>query len=139
MALARERKAWPGLKPAKNTTHETERPTRRNDPRIGACDFPQRIGATVDFYGVHPLIKPTVSRLSGPVLAHFGLRDNTIPPDAANALVQRIRDGGKQVEAHFYDTGHAFFNDDRSQAYDAAAAQLAWERTITFLRAALHA
>ena len=104
----------------------------------GACEFPQRIGATVDFYGVHPLIKPTVSRLSGPVLAHFGLRDNTTPPDAANALVQRIRDAGKQVEAHFYDAGHAFFNDDRSQAYDAEAAQLAWERTIAFLRAALH-
>lgn len=106
---------------------------------FGACEFPQRIGASVDFYGVHPLIKPTVSRLSGPVLAHFGLRDNTTPPDAANALVQRIREAGKQVEAHFYDAGHAFFNDDRSQAYDADAAQLAWQRTIKFLRSALPA
>ncbi len=105
---------------------------------FGACEFPQRIGATVDFYGVHPLIKPMVSRLTGPVLAHFGLRDDTVPPDAAKALVQRIHDAGKRAEAHFYDAGHAFFNDDRSQAYNAEAAQLAWDRTIAFLKSALH-
>lgn len=101
---------------------------------FAACEYPERIVAAVDFYGVHPAIKPNVSQLSGPVLAHFGLRDSTTPPAAADALVNRIRDAGKEVEAFSYDAGHAFFNDQRPTVYDAAASTLAWERTLAFLK-----
>jgi len=34
-------------------------------------------------------------------------------------------------------TGHAFFNDDRPEAYHDAAAATAWARTLEFLRATL--
>lgn len=102
-----------------------------------ATVYPERIGATVDFYGVHPSVKPDVSRLSGPVLAHFATRDKSTPPDVANALVKQIRDAGKQVEAYFYEADHAFFNDQRPTVYNADAAKLAWTRTVDFLRKAL--
>ena len=41
--------------------------------------------------------------------------------------------GGSFV-AHFYEADHAFFNDERPAVYSAASAQLAWERTLDFLR-----
>lgn len=104
---------------------------------FAASEYPEHIGAVVNFYGVHPAAKPNVARLSGPVLQHFGLHDKTTPPEAAKELTERIRDAGKQVESYFYDAGHAFFNDQRPQVYNPAAAKLAWERTLSFLRGAL--
>ncbi len=41
---------------------------------------------------------------------------------------------GADVQAHFYDAGHAFFNDARPEAYTEDAAKLAWSRTLAFLR-----
>lgn len=102
-----------------------------------ACEFPDRIGACVDFYGVHPAVKPDVSRLSGPVLAHFATRDKSTPPDVANALIKQIKDAGKRIDAYFYEADHAFFNDQRPRVYNEQAATLAWKRTIDFLRKAL--
>jgi carboxymethylenebutenolidase len=32
---------------------------------------------------------------------------------------------------------HAFFNEDRAEVYDAASAELLWERTVAFLHAQL--
>jgi carboxymethylenebutenolidase len=99
-----------------------------------ACEFPEIIGNAVDFYGAHPAVKPDFTKLSGPVQGHFANRDKSTPPEAANALIQQIRDAGKQIDAHFYDADHAFFNDARPEVYDAEAARLAWERTLGFLR-----
>lgn len=104
---------------------------------FAACEAPDRICAAVDFYGVHPAVTPDVSKLSGPVLAHFATRDKSTPPAVANALVERIRAAGKEVDAYFYDADHAFFNDERPAVYNAEAANLAWERTVTFLKRAL--
>lgn len=39
---------------------------------------------------------------------------------------------------HFYDAGHAFFNDQNLLGtYNAELAQLAWSRTVDFLRGEL--
>lgn len=102
-----------------------------------ACQFPDRIRAVVDFYGIHPEVNPDVSRLSGPVLAHFAKHDRSVSQEAAAALVARIQDAGKEVEAYTYDAKHAFFNDQRPQVHDRTAADLAWIRTLDFLRRAL--
>ena len=104
---------------------------------FAACEYPERIDAVVDFYGVHPAAKPDVTRLSGPVLAHFANRDKSTTPAIANALVERIRDAGKDVEVHFYEADHAFFNDQRPTVYNAEAAKLAWDRTLAFLKKTL--
>src|SRR5438067_2141605 len=104
---------------------------------FAACEFPERISAAVDFYGIHPAVKPDFSRLSGPVLAHFAKHDRSVSPAAAATLVAGVQDAGKEIEAHTYDAKHAFFNDQRPQVYDAASAELAWIRTLDFLRRAL--
>jgi carboxymethylenebutenolidase len=104
---------------------------------FGATAHPDVIDAAVDFYGIHPKVNPDVSTLSGPVLAHFGKRDKSVPEDAARGLVERIERAGKKVEAHFYDADHAFFNDTRPEVYDRGSAELAWNRTLDFLRRVL--
>jgi carboxymethylenebutenolidase len=104
---------------------------------FGACAHPDVIDATVDFYGIHPKVDPDVSKLSGPVLAHFGRRDKSVNEQTARALVDRIKGAGKTVETYFYDAGHAFFNDQRPEVYDSQSAELAWKRTLEFLRRAL--
>jgi carboxymethylenebutenolidase len=104
---------------------------------FGATAHSDVVRAAVDFYGIHPKVNPDISRLSGPVLAHFGRRDKSVPEQAARALVDSIEAAGKTVEAHFYDADHAFFNDQRPEVYDRRSAELAWDRTVEFLRQAL--
>ncbi len=95
------------------------------------------VGAAVDFYGIHPNVTPDFSKLGGPVLCHFGKADEFVAEADARALAEAIKAAGGDVEAHFYEAGHAFFNDSRPDAYAEASAKLAWERTLTFLRANL--
>jgi carboxymethylenebutenolidase len=48
--------------------------------------------------------------------------------------VRLITDAGGEASVYDYaETGHAFFNDDRPEVYNAAAATLSWDRTLTFL------
>ena len=104
---------------------------------FGAAAHPDVINAIVDFYGIHPKVDPDVSKLSGPVLAHFGRRDKSVNEKTARGLVDRIKAAGKTIDAHFYDADHAFFNDQRPEVYDPQSAELAWRRTLDFLRRSL--
>jgi carboxymethylenebutenolidase len=97
-----------------------------------ACEYPERIAAAVDFYGVHPNVKLRLDNLGAAVLAHFALKDNRTPPDKARELVRRMEAAGKHVESYFYDAEHAFFNDARPKVYSRADATEAWKRTIEF-------
>jgi carboxymethylenebutenolidase len=103
---------------------------------FAATEHPE-IAACVDFYGIHPHVKPDFGKLSGKVLCHWGKTDGFVKTEAAEALVASMRAAGADVESHHYDAGHAFFNDSRPEAFDPAAAKLAWDRTLTFLRANL--
>ncbi len=93
------------------------------------------VGAVVDFYGIHPNVKPDYSKLSGPVLGLFAERDGFVTPQTAREVDAAIKKAGKQSEIHIYpDVDHAFFNDDNKAAYNKVAADDAWRRTTTFFR-----
>lgn len=116
--------------------------------RIGAVGFcmggqlalyagmalPERIGAVVDFYGIHPNVPVDPARLKVPVLGHFGTRDASIPVQNPRDLAAAVQAAGGQFEVCFYEADHAFFNDTRPAVYDQTASRLAWERTLAFLR-----
>lgn len=92
------------------------------------------IGATVDFYGIHPNVKPDYAKLSGPVLGLFAEKDAFVTPAVAREVDRAIRAAGKNSEIHIYPgIDHAFFNDERSDVYNRAAATDAWRRTLAFL------
>jgi len=93
------------------------------------------VGACANFYGIHPNVKPDYSKLAGPVLGLFGERDQHVSPTVAKALDAAIKGAGRQSEIHIYpNADHAFFNDERPDAYNKAAADDAWRRTLALFR-----
>jgi carboxymethylenebutenolidase len=99
-----------------------------------ACATP-KVGACVDFYGVHQNVTIDFSGLESPVLGLFGENDSFVTPEVARKVEHDIRSAGKQIEIHLYpDADHAFFNDSRPDAYNPDAARDAWERTLRFFR-----
>jgi len=91
------------------------------------------VGAAIDFYGIHPNVKPDFAQLQCPILGLFAENDDFVNGEAVNALVAAVEAAGKSIEHHTYPgTGHAFFNDSRPEAYSADAAADAWKRTLAF-------
>ena len=66
---------------------------------------------------------------SCPVMLHFGREDAHIPASEVN----KMREAHPEVEIHWYDAGHAFNCEPRAN-YNAAAAKLARERSLAFLK-----
>ncbi|HXV00159.1 MAG TPA: dienelactone hydrolase family protein [Caulobacteraceae bacterium] len=59
-----------------------------------------------------------------PLIAHFGRRDPTIPPD----VIARIGEAHPDVPLYLYDAGHGFASDRADRHADSA--RLAWLRTL---------
>ena len=96
------------------------------DPSIGAC---------VNFYGIHPNVKPDYRKLSGPVLGLYAEKDGFVTPDVARGVDKAIKDAGKSSEIHIYPgVDHGFFNDDRPDVHDKPASADAWKRTLALFR-----
>jgi carboxymethylenebutenolidase len=103
-----------------------------------AATLNPNVGACVNFYGIHPNVKPDYSKLSGPVLGLFAEKDGFVTPQTARDVDAAIKKAGKQSEIHIYpNVDHAFFNDDNKAAYNKPAAEDAWKRTLGFFRANL--
>ncbi len=94
-----------------------------------------KVSTAVSFYGVMGGSMPDFSDLTAHVQGHFGTQDTFAPPAAAKELATQIEtESGRRPEMHFYDAGHAFFNDENLLGtYDQGAAALAWDRTLEFL------
>jgi len=96
---------------------------------------PEHVRAVVVFYGSGPS-DFTASRAE--YLGHFAGADPYEPEDNVNQLEESLRAAGRPVTIYRYPgTGHWFFEPDRTDAYNPAAATLAWERTLTFLKSSL--
>jgi carboxymethylenebutenolidase len=94
------------------------------------------VSACVNFYGIHPNVKPDYTKLSGPVLGLFAEKDGFVTPQVAKDTDAAIKKAGKQSEFHIYPgVDHGFFNDDRPDVYNKSAASDAWSRTLRFFRA----
>lgn len=93
----------------------------------------EKIGACVDFYGIHPKVEPNLESLFCPLLGLFGAKDTSVPPQMVHALEDKLKHFGKNYDIQIYpETGHAFFNDSRPEAYHEASAENAWKRTVQF-------
>jgi carboxymethylenebutenolidase len=93
------------------------------------------VGAVVNFYGIHPNVKPDYGKLSGPVLGLFAEQDGFVTPQVAKDTDAAIKKAGKQSEINIYpNVDHGFFNDERPDVYNKAAADDAWRRTLAHFR-----
>lgn len=102
-----------------------------------ACAVPDEIGACVDFYGIHPKVKPSFEALKAPVLLIFGEKDPSVTPANGKEMARAMEAHGKKVEAKVFEGGHAFFNDTRPEAYNEASAKQSWKDTLAFFKANL--
>ena len=104
--------------------------------RAGLVGGPD-IKAVVMYYGA-PITDPAqLSRLSAPVLGLYGGLDKGIPVDSVRAMERSMKAGGRSVSINVYaDASHAFANAS-GQAYNAAAANDAWAKSLEFFRANL--
>lgn len=92
-----------------------------------------RIGAAVPWYGL-PGPDTDYSGLTAGVLGHYGQEDSSVPLEGVEAAAARIREqSGVEPRFEVYPAPHAFYNDERPN-YRRDSAELAWERTTTFLR-----
>jgi len=90
------------------------------------------IGATVTFYGVRA---GDYTSSQAAFLGHFAEKDDWVSDSAFKKLKASLKTAGKVAEFFVYeDTSHWFFESDRVDAYNSNAADLAWERTLEFLR-----
>jgi carboxymethylenebutenolidase len=63
-------------------------------------------------------------------MLHFGKLDAHIPASVAES----VHAANPEVEIYQYEAGHAFNRDADPKAYVAAAAELARERSVSFLK-----
>jgi carboxymethylenebutenolidase len=98
---------------------------------LAAAD-PEHIRSVVLFYGSGP---GDFSKASAAYLGHFAGDDAYEPPANVDDLEEALRRAGRPVTFYRYPgAGHWFFEPDRLPAYNPAAASLAWERTLAFLK-----
>lgn len=94
--------------------------------------LPDDIQSVVLFYGTGPA---DFSQSKADYLGHFAENDPYEPQSNVDELAESLRAAGRVATFHTYsDTGHWFFEPDRADAYDEAAATLAWARTLALLR-----
>ena len=95
------------------------------------------LAAGVPFYGNVPAVEEAV-RVKAALLMHFAGVDERINA-AWPAYEAALKAAGVRHTAYQYaGTGHGF-NNDTTPRFDAAAAKLAWDRTITFFNQTLRA
>lgn len=102
--------------------------------RVAAAD--PDLNAGVVFYGQAPDVA-TVASIKAPLLLHYAGLDDRINAGIPG-FEEALKRGGKTYTLYRYEgVNHAFNNDTSAARYDAAAATLAWERTIDFFKANL--
>jgi len=94
-----------------------------------AVAFPE-LAAAVPFYG-RQAAAGDVPKIRAPLQLHYAELDTRIN-EGWPAYEAALRDNGKVYEAHIYPGVNHGFHNDTTPRYDAAAATLAWDRTLAW-------
>jgi carboxymethylenebutenolidase len=105
---------------------------------LWSATLSDRIRAAVGFYPAVPWerMSPQWSNYAGKAaMIHCSEEDGTSAAPGIRAATAAIEGAGGVVTVYDYPgTHHAFFNDDRPEVYDAAAATSSWARTLEHFR-----
>jgi dienelactone hydrolase len=90
------------------------------------------IAAVVVFHGTSQAA--AAGRLSVRVLGHFGAEGPYEPPEQVALVTARLRAAGAAVTVYAYPGVGHLFTDPGLEEFDPAACELAWQRTLAWLR-----
>ena len=93
--------------------------------------------AGIAYYGAQPPAEQ-VKSIHAPLLLHYAGLDQRINAGIP-AYEAALKAAGKHFAVHVYPNVNHAFNNDTSNRYDKAAADLAWNRTIAFFKGNLGA
>jgi carboxymethylenebutenolidase len=105
---------------------------------LSAVNVPEADAAVV-WYGYPPLDYVDASRIKAPLMGHWATEDVPFPIANVNELEKKLRAANVNFDFYRYPAKHAFANETADSKnlpilkYDAAAAALAWGRTMDFL------
>lgn len=99
-----------------------------------AVAYPE-LGGAVPFYGRQPAVAD-VARIKCPLLIHYAELDTRVN-EGWPAYEAALQAAGVRYEAHIYPGVNHGFHNDTTPRFDAAAADLSWERTVAFFKANL--
>ncbi|MFO1329608.1 MAG: dienelactone hydrolase family protein [Rubrivivax sp.] len=95
--------------------------------------------AGVVWYGMPPLEYVDATTIKAPLMAHWATQDGAFPIAGVDALEEKFKAAGVRYTGHRYLAQHAFANETATgprriaiTQYDAAWAQIAWDRTFGF-------
>jgi carboxymethylenebutenolidase len=102
------------------------------------CNVPEA-DAGVVWYGLPPLEYVNAEAIKAPLMAHWATQDGAFPIENVDGLDQKLAAAKVDYTGHRYLAHHAFANETAQGSnrigltqYDAAWAQLAWDRTFAF-------
>jgi len=94
--------------------------------------FPEQVSAVVGFYGSQGI---DFQRTQAAYQLHMAEGDPMLDPDELALMEASFGLAGRPVDIHTYAGVAHHFAEEGTPGYDAEAADLAWQRTIEFLRA----
>jgi carboxymethylenebutenolidase len=99
-----------------------------------ASTTPEQIGAMVIYYGNG---EADYGKITAKVMGHFSDNDEWEPNEYVDMTFAALEKAGVNTTRHVYPgVAHWFVEEDRPE-YDPAAAKLAWDRTVEFLKKSL--
>jgi carboxymethylenebutenolidase len=91
------------------------------------------LSAGVAYYGMQPAAAD-VPKITAPLLLHYGSLDERIDAGIP-AFEAALKANNKVYEIYIYEgANHAFNNDTNAARYNKDVAELAWSRTVAFLK-----
>lgn len=98
------------------------------------------LAAGVVWYGFPPLEYIDAAKIKVPLLGHWGTQDQFFPIATVDTLETKLKEAGVDFTFYRYLARHAFANETavghgriEHTQFDPAWAQMAWDRTLTFL------
>jgi carboxymethylenebutenolidase len=89
------------------------------------------VDAYAAYYGFPPANAADLSKITAPGVIFFGEQETHFSIPDAQAFATRQRAAGRECDVVVYPgAGHAFFNDQRPEAFGREAANDAWRRTL---------
>ena len=90
------------------------------------------LAAAVPFYGGQAPAEE-VPKIKAPLQLHYAELDTRVN-EGWPAYEKALKENGKEYVAYFYPAANHGFHNDTTPRYDKKAAELAWQRTVTFFK-----